>query len=363
MLRNFMKSLGFVAVALCPQVAFAVSSAELYTVEQYPYGRVEARVQFAPGDGVVSSFFSWKDGSEKAGTFWNELDFEKLGAECRMETNPIYGNPSANHTQKHTLELDMCGAFHTYAYEWTPEAIVWLIDGVEIRRETTAVPQAFAENASAGMQIHFNVWPGDITFGGKFDPAILPVHEYVDWVQFSKYEGGEFKLAWREDFDAATAPAGWQTGTWASPKNNSTHAPENVNFINGYAVLSLTADDALGPAGAMPGSSSGGSGNVGGSGAAGTAGAGAGGAAGSASGGAPGASGSVGTAGAPSGGTGVGGTPPAAGTNSTAGVPPGSAPTDGGCSFGAASGRSSLGWLVGAAVLALSQRRRRARVA
>ena len=41
---------------------------------------------------------------------------------------------------------------------------------------------------------------------GNFDPAILPVHEYIDWVQFSKYEGGEFKLAWREDFDGATLP-------------------------------------------------------------------------------------------------------------------------------------------------------------
>lgn len=263
-MRNVLKTLSFLALALCPQRALAVSSAELYTAEAYGYGRVEARVQYAPGDGVVSAFFSWKDGSEKAGTFWNELDFEKLGAECRLETNPIYGNPSANHSQKHLLKLDMCGAFHTYAYEWTPEAIVWLVDGMEIRREVGVVPQAYAENASAGMQIRFNLWPGDATFGGNFDPAILPVHEYVDWVQFSKYEGGMFKLAWREDFDSATLPARWQTGSWPSPKNKSTHVPANVNFIGGYAVLSLTADDALGPAGAMPGAAVGGAAGAGG---------------------------------------------------------------------------------------------------
>jgi hypothetical protein len=251
-MRTYLKVLSFLAVLLSSPWASATKSAELLTAESYGYGRVEARVRFAPGDGVVSSAFLWKDGSERAGTFWNELDFEKLGADCRLETNPIYGKPASNHSQRHALALDLCAEFHTYTYEWTPEAIVWLVDDVEIRRETGVIAQAFAENASGGMQIHFNLWPGDVSFGGKFDPAIVPVHEYVDWVQFSTYEDGAFELAWREDFDAATLPAGWLTGNWPSPKNKSTHAPENVNFIDGYAVLSLTADDALGPAGAMP---------------------------------------------------------------------------------------------------------------
>ncbi|RYZ04493.1 MAG: glycosyl hydrolase family protein [Myxococcales bacterium] len=372
-MRNLSKTLGFVAATLCPQLALAVSSAELYSGESYGYGRVEARVQYAAGDGVVSSFFMWKDKSEQTGVFWNELDFEKLGAECRMETNPIYGLPSANHSQKHTLALDMCGAFHTYTYEWTPEAVVWLIDGQEIRRDVGATPQAFAENAAtAGMQIHFNLWPGDATFGGNFDPAILPVHEYVDWVQFSKYEGGEFKLAWREDFDAATVPAGWLTGSWASPKNKSTHAPENVNFINGYAVLSLTADDALGPAGAMPGSGSGGGGGAGGGGST----AGAGGTSAPTGGTGNGSSGSTatggsGTAGTPSGtaGTpsGTAGTPSgtggtgisSGGTAAVSGSPSNAAPTDGGCSTSGPRSSSVLGWLLGAAALGGSRKRRR----
>ena len=247
-----MKVASFLAAALCSQLCLAVGSAELYTSKAYGYGRFETRTRFAVGSGVVSSFFMWKDGSEKAGTFWNELDFEKLGADCHMQTNPIYGNPSTDHGKQHALQADLCGAFHTYTFEWTPEAIVWLFDGAEIRRETGATATAFAENATAGMQIHFNVWPGDATFGGNFDPSILPVHQYIDWVQYSSYQDGKFTLAWREDFDAATVPAGWLTGSWASPKNHSTHAPENVNFIDGVAILSLTADDKLGPAGATP---------------------------------------------------------------------------------------------------------------
>jgi endo-1,3-1,4-beta-glycanase ExoK len=349
MKRTILKLLGFMTVTACPQLALAVSSAELYTVQSYGYGRFEARVRYAPGDGVVSSFFLWKDGSEQAGTFWNELDFEKLGADCRMETNPIYGKPAANHSQKHALALDMCGAFQTYAYEWTPEAIVWFINGQEIRREVGAAAQAFVDNAPGGMQIHFNLWPGDATFGGNFDPAILPVHEYIDWVQYSKWEAGAFTLAWREDFDGATVPDGWGTGTWESPKKKSTHAEENVNFIDGYAVLSLTADDKLGPAGAKPGDAASGSAGSGGapSGSAGT-----GGVLGVA--GSPSAGGTTSAGGAP---TSAGGTAPAPGGGVPAPVTVNnSAPTDGGCAVRPGL-VSSAYWLLGALAFVLGARR------
>src|SRR5690606_38299309 len=152
-------ALCFAAATCVPQVALAVKSAELYTATSYRYGRVEARVRFAAGDGVVSSFFLWKDGSELPGVFWNERDFEKLGATCYLETNAFFGNPAAVHPQKATLALDLCGAFHTYAYEWTPDYIAWFVDGMEIRRETGATAAAFADNATTGMQIRFNIWP------------------------------------------------------------------------------------------------------------------------------------------------------------------------------------------------------------
>jgi hypothetical protein len=245
------------AVLLAATPAKAVSSAELYTTKSYAFGRFEARLRFAPGDGVVSSFFLWKNGSEVSGTFWNELDFEKLGADCHLETNAYFGNPAAVHSQKHALDGDLCGQFHTYAYEWTPDYIAWFVDGLEIRRETGATATAYSQNAADGMQIRFNVWPGDASFGGNFDPAILPVHEYIHWVQYSTYANGAFQQAWREDFSAGTLPADWATGNWSSPKNLSTHSASNVNILNGYAVLSLTADTALGATGAVPDDSGG----------------------------------------------------------------------------------------------------------
>jgi len=249
--------IGCVTLVGLPAPAGAVSSAELYTTAAYQYGRYEARVQFAAGDGVVSSFFLWKDGSELADVFWNELDFEKLRADFALETNALYGSPEMSHTQVYDAAVshsadDLCGGFHTYAYEWTPDTITWFIDGVEIRRETGASAAAFRDNAAQGMQIHFNIWPGDASFGGNFDPAILPLYQYVNWVQFSAYVDGQFQLQWREDFAANALPSGWNVGSWQSPKNLSTHASANVTFKSGFAVLSLTADNATGAAGANP---------------------------------------------------------------------------------------------------------------
>jgi hypothetical protein len=369
MIRNLLAA-GSLALPLAfAAPARAVSSAELYQSEAHTYGRFEARIRFAAGDGVISSFFLWKPGSELAGTFWNELDFEKLGADCRMQTNPLYGLPVADHGQIASVSGDLCADYHTYAFEWTPGYIAWLIDGVEVRREAGEAAAAFELNAASGMQIHFNLWPGDATFGGNFDPATLPLQQYISWVQYSSFASGVFVLEWREDFAAGVLPAGWATGNWASPKNYSTHTPANVSFVDGITVLSLTPDGATGFAGTPPpddalepgpapaagGSSSSGTGapdGVGGSGRAATAG---------------GAGGAAGTSnGATAGGAGAA---EAAGEAGEAPAPALAAPgarSDSGCSLGTRGSSAAAlpaGLLLGAGIVLSARHRRRARPA
>ncbi len=236
--------------------AGAVTSAELYRPSPHTFGKFEARVRFAAGDGVVSSFFLWKDGSELSDVYWNELDFEKLGANCELQTNSIYGLPQSNHEGHDYALLGLCDGYHTYAYEWTPESIAWLVDGIEIRRETGEHAAAYAENAADGMQFRFNIWPGNANFGGVFSESILPVYQFIAWAQYSAYtpgagdNGSNFTQSWREEFDAQ--PAGWAMGSWGSPLNGSTHSARNVSFVDGIAVLSLTGDDATGFVGSPP---------------------------------------------------------------------------------------------------------------
>jgi MYXO-CTERM domain-containing protein len=239
--------------------AHAYASAEIIAPTAHQYGRFEASIQFAAGSGVVCSFFLWKDGSEVEGTFWNELDFETVDSTCELKTNPYYGNPAQVHSQTAAVPT-VCGAFHTFTYEWTPDYIAFLVDGAEVRRETGEAAAAYRDNTAGGMQLRFNIWPGDASFGGTFDPNLLPVYQYVDWVQYSSYDGSGFVQEWREDFDAGTLPAGWSLGTWDSPKGQSTHSVENAGVVDGVLVLALTADDAQG----VPGASTTGAGGQGG---------------------------------------------------------------------------------------------------
>ena len=243
---------------LAPSAASAVQSAELYRTQAYFYGRFEARVRYAPGEGVVSSFFLWKDGSSTT-TSWNELDYEKVTSTCRLTTN-IWTGKGTQSSQTNTTTFDVCADYHTYAFEWTPDYIAWFIDGTQIRRVTGASVTEYTQNASQGMQIHFNVWAGDASFGGTLNPSTLPVRQYISWVQYSSYANGAFQMQWREEFNGSTTPSGWEVGNWSSPFNLSTHNPANVSFVNGIAVLSMTADNATGFTGTPPADTSGGGG-------------------------------------------------------------------------------------------------------
>jgi endo-1,3-1,4-beta-glycanase ExoK len=159
-----------------PATALGMASAELYGTKAYKYGRFEARIEHAPGDGVVSSFFLWKEGSEVSGTYWNEIDFEKVGADCRMQTNARYGSSASNHSRYDTMPGHTCAEYHTYGIDWTPDYIAWSVDGNEFRRETGDTAKAFADNTPSGMTMHFNIWPGNSSFGGNIANTTLPVH-------------------------------------------------------------------------------------------------------------------------------------------------------------------------------------------
>jgi len=236
------------ALTIVPKTAMATASAELYTLQSYLYGRFEARLRFGSGNGVIGSFFLWKNGSDVPGTFWNEIDFEELGVDCHMQSNVIYGLPPSNHEQNPIpgLPNTLCTAYHDYRIEWTPDYLAWSVDGREVRRETGATALAFSQNATAGLTFHFSIWPGDNTFGGTLNPAILPVRHFISWVQYSSFVNGVFQLQWREEFASPTLPVDWAAADWASPKALSIHNPLNISFVNGIGILSMTADNAIG---------------------------------------------------------------------------------------------------------------------
>jgi len=207
---------------------------------------------YGEADGVISSFFLWKVNSWKPDYYWNELDFEKVGlgwnGEGRLKLNLINGYPGPNNNDNDvdTSGQRICKSFHDYGYEWTPDYVAWFMDGREIRRTTGGIIQEFNQAVDPGMQFRFNIWPGNPSFGGNFNPGSLPLYQYIDWVRYSSYSGpGNFTFEWQEDFDGDSLPADWSLGNWGSPLDRSTHRPENVIFTGGMAVLALTPESQI----------------------------------------------------------------------------------------------------------------------
>lgn len=252
--------------AAIPSVALAkpYKGAEVYTVTPYLYGRVEMRMRMIRGSGLLSTFFTYKDGSEKSGALWEEIDIEILGKDDAKswQSNIITGNPRETSEQLHPQAASLADAYHTYALEWTPAYVAWSLDGEEQRR-TTGGQAAALVNAES---LRFNVWSSESTaWVGAFDEAVLPQSQFINWIKYYRYENGSFVLDWTDDFNTLDTTR-WGMGDWSFDTNRVDFSPFNVDVKDGTLILSITGEDSMGFKGQVPvdpGSGSGGKGSGG----------------------------------------------------------------------------------------------------
>ena len=88
------------------------------------------------GSGLLSTFFTYKNGSETAGTAWEETDIEALGKNDAKswQSNLITGNPRVTSEQVYTATSSLADGYHTYTLEWTPDYVSWSFDGTMVRK-------------------------------------------------------------------------------------------------------------------------------------------------------------------------------------------------------------------------------------
>jgi beta-glucanase (GH16 family) len=105
------------------------------------YGWFEVRARLPKGNGLWPAFWMLP---EPLG--WPpEIDvMENLAQDTRVAyfTNHFTGS-DGKHGSKGSGKIatpDLSADFHTFAVEWTPEAIVWYLDGVEKFRSAVGVP-------------------------------------------------------------------------------------------------------------------------------------------------------------------------------------------------------------------------------
>jgi len=119
------------------------------------YGRYEVVMTAARGEGVISSFFTY------TGPFFgdphDEIDFEFLGRDTTKVWLNRFVDGESLPGRWIDLGFDAAEGPHLYAFEWSPEEIVWFVEGRELLRisaDETAIP-------SRPSKLYINIWAGN----------------------------------------------------------------------------------------------------------------------------------------------------------------------------------------------------------
>ena len=243
-------------------VTYKYYGAELTGVEQFKYGRFEARMKMVSFPGTVSSMFLNYDISWMRDTIpWNEIDIEVIGKSATKwqsniltrEGDPDIGDLTA--TEKLHEITDVTENFHLFAIIWTPDYVAWEVDSVEVRRVEKGIEKGtHADKDQVAFlteeeSLRFNLWASKTpSWTGKFTGEELadgPKVQWIDYVRVYTYDESSktFALKWQDDFNGnALDDTHWTTGNWEMEL--TTHSPDNVVVEDGYCKLLMTREPA-----------------------------------------------------------------------------------------------------------------------
>ena len=157
------------------------SGGEFRSRDFYGYGRYEVSMKAIQNDGVVSSFFTYTGPSDN--NPWDEIDVEILGKDTTKVQFNYYTNGKGEHEYMHELGFDAAEDFHTYAFEWYEDKILWFVDGVEVHRATENIPVTKGK-------IMMNAWCGIGVdeWLAPFDDSRLPLTAEYQWLKYTPFE-------------------------------------------------------------------------------------------------------------------------------------------------------------------------------
>lgn len=153
------------------------------------YGRMEARIKGAGGNGTWNAF--WALGSNIDTKFWpicGELDVTELvGVRPRdvlgYSHGPLSGGPGRGATTQ--TATNWANDYHVYALDWLPDQITWYVDGVKYatvdRRDNDWV-------YDHEFYMILNLAMGG-NLGGTVDPSLNSATMSVDYVRWSTING------------------------------------------------------------------------------------------------------------------------------------------------------------------------------
>ncbi|KKY29730.1 putative glycoside hydrolase family 16 protein [Diaporthe ampelina] len=171
------------------------------------YGNVKARMKSSRGNGVVSAFILLSDVKD-------EIDFEFIGADLEtVQTNYYYqANPVWTNSKNITDLSDTYQNFHDYEIQWTPDQVVWLVDGKVGR----TLKKSDTWNATTNQydfpqtpaRVQLSIWPGGNATNSEY--TIEWAGGEIDWnsedIRNYGYDFATFSEVSIECYNASSAP-------------------------------------------------------------------------------------------------------------------------------------------------------------
>ncbi|MGI6141376.1 MAG: beta-glucanase [Caldicoprobacterales bacterium] len=180
------------------------ASGEYATINRYGYGRVEARMKAAKGEGLVTSLFTYYNADESIQRN-DEIDIEILGKDTTKVELNYFTKGVGEHSTIINLGFDASEAFHNYAFEWSPTYIKWYVDGNLVHTENGSRgplptdPGHIMVNLWAGAGAAAYYWTGYFTYPGT------PVRAYYDWIKFTPLSAPSQNLIQNPGFESGAA--------------------------------------------------------------------------------------------------------------------------------------------------------------
>lgn len=214
------------------------------------YGRVEAKVKAAPGQGIISSIVLQSSDLD-------EIDWEWVGSETTRAQSNYFGKGNTTTYDRggfHNVNAP-ADTWHTYAIDWTKDAITWYIDNNPVRTLKYNEANGGHTFPQTPVNIRLGNWiagtpgnsPGTIEWaGGLVDLNKKPFDMYISSLTLKNYNPGTaYKYGDRSGStgsiqiirtggETSTIPGNTETGTVDSGSKDSSSTDTNSgNAVGG----------------------------------------------------------------------------------------------------------------------------------
>jgi beta-glucanase (GH16 family) len=172
------------------------TSARLLTQGRFSiaYGRIEARLQTAPGAGLWSAF--WMLGTDVDRVGWPASGEIDIMENVARRPSTLYGTVhglgySGDRGFGRTIDLaaPLSDDFHVYAVDWERGRIVWTVDGLPYQEAT---PELVAPNRWAfdhEFYLLVNLAVGGGLGGPVREATVFPARYLIDYVRVYRFDG------------------------------------------------------------------------------------------------------------------------------------------------------------------------------